>query len=296
MIFSDFLKETINKHGFTAKDVVFTINSKHSFVREIAMPFMTKEEYKQAVLWDSIQYVPYEAESYYLDYALNGEPDATTGQQPILLVATPKEIVDGYIAVAEACELNVLQITVDMLALNAILEKQVNDFLLLDAGMNYSTLAIFQKGVPVAQREIVGGLVSLSKIVAEKMNISMAEANDKLLKSGILESNDVEVQPIKESMIAEIEEVARECRRTSDYYVLNNKEANFTHLVVTGDGGAIPGVNKHLNEFIDLQVMDLSVNEVVTFHSRFDKKKVEELLSSLTTAIGAALSGGSIND
>ena len=58
------------------------------------MPEMPDEEMKQSVAWDSSQYVPYEADTYYVDSAKFGAY-TNEGLQPVLLVASPKDVIDS---------------------------------------------------------------------------------------------------------------------------------------------------------------------------------------------------------
>ena len=127
---SDFLGEVINKHGFSAKACVFTLGGRNTFVRGITMPPMSNAELAEAVMWDSSQYVPYENDTYYIDFAKYGELDKE-GQQPVVLVAAPKEVIDIIVAVGEKLQLNVLKIDVDVLAVDRALGAEYTDFVLL---------------------------------------------------------------------------------------------------------------------------------------------------------------------
>ena len=128
---ANFIGEVINKHGFSVKECTFSLGGRNAFVRGITMPPMTKEEMRQAVVWDSAQYVPYEADTYYVSHATYGDLDEE-GQQPLILVATPKNIVDTLVETAERLSLHILKIDIDVLAIHKLMGGEPLDFIMLD--------------------------------------------------------------------------------------------------------------------------------------------------------------------
>lgn len=292
---SEFLGEIINKHGFNAKACVFTLGGRSTFVRGITMPPMSNAELAEAVMWDSSQYVPYENDTYYIDFDKYGDLDKE-GQQPVVLVAAPKEVIDILVAAGEALQLNVLKIDIDVLAVDRALGPAYTDFVLLNIVRNYSMMTIFQKGAPVAQRSIPTSAMSFATIIAEKMNVSISEGMDIMQTENLLTTDAPENSIVREALKNEINEVVKECRRTVDYFVLNKKDATFTSMVLSGGGAVLKGMDVYMDTLMDIKVEQFDVLKTVNFDSRFEKKKVESNAPSLVIAIGAALAGGEDND
>jgi len=292
---ANFLSDLIKKHGFGAKDCVFSIGGRNAFVREIVMPPMSEEEMQQAVIWDSAQYVPYEADTYYVDFAVFGELNED-GQQPVILVASPKDVINALLDVGDALELNILKLDIDVLSWYRTMPNKYADFILLHLGRTYSLMTIFQKGAPVAQRSIQTGGLTFGKIIAENMQVSVSEAMDILRREKLLQSEDKEKEAVREALRAAVSDLVKECRRTGDYYVLNKKDASFTNLVLVGSGAALLGMQEIMDEQLDIKVELFDILKVVNFDSRFEKNKVQVNAPSLGVAIGAAMAGGSVDD
>ncbi len=292
---ASFLAETINKHGFGTKECVFSIGGRSTFVREIAMPPMSVEEMRQAVTWDSAQYVPYETDTYYVDFAIFGELNKD-GQQPVLLAASPKDVVDAVLQVGDVLELNIIKLDIDVLSIYRAMNAKYNDFILLHLGRTYSLMTIFQKGAPVAQRSIQTGGLTFGTIVAENMNVSIADAMEILRTKNLLQSEKIEETAAREVLMVAVNELIKECRRTSDYYILNKKDALFTNLVLAGSGTALLGMQEIMDAQLDVKVECFDVLDVVNFDSRFEKKRVRANAASLDVAIGAAMAGGAEDD
>lgn len=148
-----FIKGLVAKYDFNARHAVFTVGGRNAFVREIDMPEMPDEEMKQSVAWDSSQYVPYEADTYYVDSAKFGAY-TNEGLQPVLLVASPKDVIDSLLEISDALAWHTIGIDIEVLSAYRTLPRQLENFVLLDIGRSYSMLTIFQNGAPVAQRSI----------------------------------------------------------------------------------------------------------------------------------------------
>lgn len=293
---ASFLHDLIYKHGFSTKYAVFSISGRNAFVREINMPVMSEEELKQAVLWDSGQYVPYEADTYYIDYAKIGSlsPD---GQQPIVLVASPKEIVNSIVEIGDYLGLKLLKLDIDVLSICRTLDDDYEQFILLDIGMNYSMMTIFQNGAPVAQRALHQDWKRFSEVVAQALNIEDKAAEALLVQKKILQDVSLEFEMASDALKEVVNALMHECSLTSDYYVTNKRDAaTFTHLILTGVGSNLPGLEEYIGRDADFKVIKHDILATVDFDSKFEQAKVRNTVPVLAVAIGAALAGGESDD
>lgn len=290
-----FIKELLSKHAFSAQHVVFTVGGRNAFVREIDMPEMPDEEMKQSVSWDSNQYVPYEADTYYIDSAKFGALTKDS-LQPVLLVASPKDVVDALVAIAEAVGWQMLGIDIEVLAAYRTLPEAFENFVLLDIGRSYSLLTIFQNGAPVAQRSIPQGGQMFNAAIANGAGVDLTAAEkikleDELLLSG-LETDKTKYA----EFFTEIDNLGREVRRTCEYYMINKKDARFTHLVLVGGGSGMAGLVGSLGEGLNMKVVVNDLQQTVTFGDKLNQRELKKYAGSLTVAIGAALYGGEVDD
>ena len=286
-----FMKKIIEKNNFSAKYVVFSIGGRNAFVREITVPPMPDEEMRQAAIWDAGQYVPYEANSYYTDAAKFGKPDAS-GQQPMLLVAAPKELVDTMLEIGDGLGLIPLSVDIEVLSCYRVLKEQLTDFVLLDIGRGYSLITIFQGGAPVAQRSIPHGSQMFDSAIADSVGCSLEEAEQTKRETNILGAEDEAVHAKYKALFDAVDNMDKEVHRTCEYYRINKKEAVFTNLILAGGGAAMQGLEKYLNRNNDLKVSTLDVRAVVDFSGKIPQEERKELASICAVAIGAALAGG----
>ena len=292
---ASFLHDLINRHNFSTKHAVFSINGKNAFVREITMPVMSDEELKQAVTWDAGQYVPYETDTYYMDFAKFGSL-TTDGQQPIVLVAAPKEIVDSIVEISDMLGLKILKIDIDVLSICRTLGKGFEEFILLDIGLDYSMMTIFQNGAPVAQRALQRGWGNFVNTVADVLGIDIRQTEALITTKNLLLNSDEEFREASLVFKDAVNSLMHECRLTSDYYTTNKREAVFTHLVLAGAGSAIPGLAEFVAKDNENEVITHDILKAVDFNSKFEKTKVKAAAPVLAVAVGAALGGGDFDD
>ena len=292
---ASFLHELLNRHNFSTKCAVFSINGKNAFVREISMPLMSDDELKQAVKWDAGQYVPYEADTYYLDFAKFGAI-TQDGKQPIVLVASPKETIDSIVEISDLLGLKILKLDIDVLTICRTLGKEFEEFILLDIGLDYSMMTIFQNGAPVAQRALQQGWGNFISCVADTMGIDNKKAESLITTQPLLADDINEYGFASTSLQQAVNALVHECRLTSDYYVTNKRETLFTHLVLAGVGSTIPGLAEYVGRDNENEVITHNILRMVDFNAKFDKTKVKAAAPVLAVAVGAALAGGAFDD
>ena len=290
-----FIKGLVAKYDFNARHAVFTVGGRNAFVREIDMPEMPDEEMKQSVAWDSSQYVPYEADTYYVDSAKFGAY-TNEGLQPVLLVASPKDVIDSLLEISDALAWHTIGIDIEVLSAYRTLPRQLENFVLLDIGRSYSMLTIFQNGAPVAQRSIPQGGQMFNAAIANGAGVDLTAAEKIKLEDELLLSS-LETDKTKfAEFFNEVENLGREVRRTCEYYLINKKDARFTHLVLAGGGANMAGLSEFLSEGMEMKVVVNDLRQAVTFADKLDQRELKKYLGALTVAIGAALYGGEADD
>ena len=167
---------------------------------------------------------------------------------------------------------------------------------MLDIGRSYSMLTIFQNGAPVAQRSIPQGGQMFNAAIANGAGVDLTAAEKIKLEDELLLSS-LETDKTKfAEFFNEVENLGREVRRTCEYYLINKKDARFTHLVLAGGGANMAGLSEFLSEGMEMKVVVNDLRQAVTFADKLDQRELKKYLGALTVAIGAALYGGDADD
>lgn len=65
--------------------------------------------------------------------------------QPVLLVASPKDVIDSLLEISDALAWHTIGIDIEVLSAYRTLPRQLENFVLLDIGRSYSMLTIFSE-------------------------------------------------------------------------------------------------------------------------------------------------------
>src|SRR5689334_6531986 len=81
--------------SISTRRVACTIPMSNSYSRPIKLPAMEEEDLQEAIQLEAQQYIPVSPENLYMDYDVVRRDETNI---EVLLVATPKNIVDSYMA------------------------------------------------------------------------------------------------------------------------------------------------------------------------------------------------------
>src|SRR5699024_2812034 len=91
------LEEGLSKNEIRTKNAYMNIKSSSVFTREITLPNVSKEEIDEILKYKVEEYLPIETQEYIVQYRIVEKIEENYRQkQNILLIAIPKEVVEGH--------------------------------------------------------------------------------------------------------------------------------------------------------------------------------------------------------
>jgi len=150
------------------KHVKLSLSEEKSFLKIIKMPKMKKGDLSSAIKYEAENHFPSPLNDFYLDFKVVSS--INEGEKPIsvLLVAMPKEIIEGYIAVLKKS--NLVPILIETNPFSAVRaltkeDKEKESILFVDVRGDKKTFIIF-----------FGGVVQFSSSIA--LNSNFLEENE----------------------------------------------------------------------------------------------------------------------
>lgn len=144
---ANLIKEACQKaqpRGITAKRIVTALPETFIFSKTIQLPKMKDDEYAKAVPMEAAQYLPIPVENAYLDYqVLIVHPDEPLVD--ILLVATPKKLVDDYVEMTNMAGLELVALETKPIAVGRAIRQayQLNGTVIVEIGTELSRISIW---------------------------------------------------------------------------------------------------------------------------------------------------------
>jgi type IV pilus assembly protein PilM len=226
--------------------VACTVPTSNTFSRPMTLPPMDKKQIDDAVKLEAEQYIPIPLANLYLDYDISHQDE--TGLD-LLVVATPKNIVDSCISFLESAGFEPVALEPTMNAAARLFSiadlSHTEASLLIDFGSVAIDLAVFDKSMFV-NSTVTGGSDTLTNLLATNLKISPSDAyiikNQYGIGPGPKTAQILQAsQPILEPMIREIRKIMR-------YYDERaaGRHRKISQIITTGGGATLPGLNEYL--------------------------------------------------
>jgi type IV pilus assembly protein PilM len=273
--------------SITSKRVVCTLPNSHTFSRPMALPLISEEEIAEAVHLEAEQYIPVPTSNLYLDYEIYHQDDKGIG---LIMVATPKDVVDSHLKFLESVGLEPVVLEPTMSSTARIFRladpSHIKPTVLIDVGSTAIDIAVFDKAMFV-NSTINSGSDTMNELIAKQLNIEYNEAFVTKSKYGI--SDNKKSHDIAGAIMPTLELLVREIKKIIRYYndrspTPQNKVAQ---IVTLGGGATMRGLSQYLSQqlAIPTHILDpwhkINFGEILPPH---------EFASSLyITVAGAAL-------
>jgi type IV pilus assembly protein PilM len=271
----------------STRKVACTIPLSHSFSRPMALPAMEDSDLDQAVHLEAEQYIPVAPENLYMDYDIVRRDEKNI---EILVVATPKNIVDSYVQFLESMGLEPLVLEPTMNATARIFgmadPAHNQPTVLIDFGAEASDIAVYDKTLFV-NNTVQGGSNTMINSIAQHLGISREEAFKVKNEEGLKLSDDL--RDIGQAVKPTLDNLVREIRKIVRYYEerVTASGTKISQAVTTGGGANMPGLNEYLSKELGIPVRMLDPWSKINFGTLTPPSELER--SMFITAAGEAV-------
>ncbi len=245
--------------------VACTVPTARTFSRSMKLPSMERSSLSEAVHLEAEQYIPIPIANLYLDYEISRE-DAQGIE--LLMVATPKNIIDSHMDFLERVGLEPVALEPTMNAAARFFEHADSSHgqpsILIDFGSVAVDVAVFDKTMFV-NTTVQGGSEDLTKLIAKRLKISSAKAydlkNSKGLTAGSKQKEIREaVGPLLDNLVHEIQKIVR---YYNDHQTLPPHK--LVQIVTIGGGANMPGLSDFFSKQLSLPARMLDPWDAIDF-------------------------------
>jgi type IV pilus assembly protein PilM len=275
--------------NISSRRVACALPTAHTFSRTMRVPPMDNQSIDEAINLEAEQYVPLPIESLYLDYEISRQ-DAQ-GME-LLLVATPKKIVDSYLALLESLGLEPVAFEPSINAVSRLLKLAdsavSNPSILVDIGAVTTDIAIFNKTIIVATTLNSGG-DNITDLIAKGLHLTVPQATTLKHEHGIAYSE--KQQRVVDAITPQLETLVHEIQKSQRYYserATQDDKSQIAQVITVGGGALMPGLNQYLAKDLHLPVRDFEPWSKISF-GKLQRPEPADLSMFLTVAGEAVL-------
>ncbi len=287
------LRQYLRRRGLHKNRVNLCIGGLSVVHRQVLLPAMTAREIPQAIRWEAEKHVMFPLDEAVVDYSCIGERvvDGKTVAE-IVLVATPKKVVNSYIELVTRVGLYPEVIEIEPFALHrairrtaALTENSFHDnLLILDIGGESSNLLVLERGRYSFSRVLNIGVYHFLHRVVETAEVDLEKARCIVFGA----------RPFEMEAVLEVaDDLSRQIQRSLEYYALEmwHQEQEFERIIICGGGAFIPGLGAFLGHELKVEPKMYSFLNGVECGDRFLKEDLQQNGNMLQIACGLALRG-----
>ncbi len=290
-LLADAVRNLMVQAGASSQTAAVAISSSHAITKIIGMPADISElELEEQVNIEALHFVPYPIDEVNIDFEVIGRSASNERENDVLLVACRRTIVDEYIDLVEAADLQLKYVDIDTYALERVCRGQKRltgeaegPIAVFDIGTNTSHLMLLDKQRVIYSRHQNFGGSQLIKQIRKEYGVSAEEAE------GILNSAQLPADFIAAVQEPFAEQLQQEISRALQFFYSSSPHSSIDNLVLSGGCASLEGVAGDLEMKLRTKVSVL--NPFASARVMSSRGAVARHSSSMATAYGLALRG-----
>lgn len=251
---AEWLKHMVNKAKISTKQVVAGLPGYAIFSSIINLPPLPEKEREEAVRWEAKKIVPLPLEEVVLDWKVLPSISSETSSLRVLLTAAPRNLVKKYQDIIKLSGLEFISLETDAFALvRSLLGGDETTTLLVDIGSTVTHLYVVEKGVPVVNRNIDVGGMTITKAVAQVMNIDIRRAEQFKRDIGLMAGGEISTGAPR-AISSTFAPVVQEIKYVIEQYQQQTPGNRLEKVVLTGGSAFLSSLPEFLAKELQLKV------------------------------------------
>lgn len=272
----------------TTTKVITALPAFSVFSSILNLPTMSKKDLASAVKWEAKKVIPLPLEDMILDWKLLDDTNGTVmpGQKKmdvpeenidpsengetkkgfmkisankskkhsrILLTAAPKDLVKRYIDVFKNSGLNLLSLDTESFALiRSLVGNDKSPLMLVDIGSVVTNISVVANNVPILNRSIDVGGLTITKSIANSLNVSLSRAEQFKYDIG-MNPDRVGQGSVPKTIETTLTPIVDELRYSLNIYKSQGQKS-IEKIILTGGSSLLLNLADYLSSVLGLRV------------------------------------------
>lgn len=247
------IKKLFSDAKIKSKDVAIALPESQVFTRSIRFPPLTDQEIASAVKWQAEDIVPIPLkDAIFQHIILERRENTQPPEVVVLVVATPRVLVEKYIKIFSLANLTVTSVETELIAITRSLATPSQTVLLVDFGANSTDIAIAKNAKLVFSRTIPTAGEAFTRAVSQSLNITPVQAEEYKRTYGLSQSQlegkvAAAIMPIFKIVVEEV-------KKAIHFYQTDEKGEIPSEIILSGGSAALPDVASELTKLTGIEV------------------------------------------
>lgn len=263
------------KSKTTSKKVVAALPSFTVFSSIISLPEMPKKEIESAIEWEAKKFVPMPLDEMILDWTVlenfdsrNDTPIASPNQTEnkeqkieqkpsknikVLLTAAPQNLVTKYMEIIQKAGLQIVSLETEAFALErSLVGHDPSAVMIVDIGANTTSIIITRASIPIINRSIDLGGESITKTIANSLNI-LPDRAEQFKRDYGLSLNEDDTSQVPKRIEFMISSIVNEIKYVLTLYQSQN-QGSIEKIILAGGSAWLPNLSDYLKKTLNMKV------------------------------------------
>jgi type IV pilus assembly protein PilM len=278
----------VSRNDLTGCDVVLGVPGQQTFTRFTKLPPVEPKKINSIVTYEAQQQIPFDIDEVIWDYQVFATPDSP--EVEVGIFAIRRDLVRKYLSVFVDKGIEPVLVQASPLGLYNYLAfddmPQDGAVVILDVGAQNTDLVVARKegawtrNIPLGGNNFTEALVKSFKLSFGKAEALKRTAASSRYARQIFQA----MRPVFADLVAEIQ-------RSLGYYNSTHRDVQMTKVIGMGNAFKLPGLQKYLQQNLQMEVDRLNNFNKLTFASGVNPTVFNEYLMSMAVAYGLAIQG-----
>ena len=293
------LKKLFNNLKIRNQNVAVALSGYPVMAKRISLPNSKREEIEATIHNQAEQYIPFDINDVNLDFDIldkeetlsEGEDENEEKSLDVMLVAAKKDVINAYVNLLVAADLNPGVLDVDVFALQNAAELIITDekegYAIVNVGAEELGINTVVNGTSLFSRDSSFGGTQITELIMSHFDVDFEMAEE--IKLGAVQDRPWD-QKLEASVSGVVSDWAQEIKRALDFVDTTYSDKTIGKIFVCGGSCRIKGFQKYLEAHTGLPVVELNpFTSLIPNQDLFDEEYLNHMAPQACVAMGLAL-------
>lgn len=315
------IRQVCKQANTSSTKVITSLPAFSVFSSILNLPAMSKKDLAGAVKWEAKKVIPLPLEEMILDWKVLDEKEEATGAASkeedddeevdestgevkkrgflkikqrtekkytkVLLTAAPKDLVKKYIDIFKGAGLNLLSLDTESFALiRALVGNDKSALMIVDIGSVVTNISVVVNSIPILNRSIDVGGLTITKAIANSMNVTMGRAEQFKYDIG-MDPERKGQGSVPKTIETTLTPIIDEIKYSLNLYK-NQGQKDVEKIILTGGSSMLLNLPEYLSQALNIRVF-LGDPWARVIYPEELKPVLDEIGPRFSVAIGLAM-------
>ena len=298
-VVAEALKRLFKNLKIRNQNVAVALSGYPVMAKRISLPNSRREEIEATIHDQAEQYIPFDINDVNLDFDILekeealSEEDAAGAEKAldVMLVAAKKDVIDAYVNLLAAADLNPGVLDVDVFALQNAAELSIvgekEGYAIVNVGAEELGINTVVNGTSLFSRDSSFGGGQITDLIMSHFDVDFQTAEE--IKLGAVQEKPWD-KGLETSVSGVVSDWAQEIKRALDFVDTTYPDKTIQKIFVCGGSCRIKGFQKYLAAHTGLPVVELNpFSSLIPNQDVFDEEYLNHMAPQACVAMGLAL-------